>query len=91
MKVSNDRIIEGIVLFGAIQRNGSNTLIADFCDDSVFTHGYVLASTVTAHILNTPKRESGMGALRDADKASPSTRRVSAGSMTPSSQSRAEE
>jgi hypothetical protein len=43
-----------------------------------------------AHMRNTPKRGlSGMGALRLADRPSASTRRVSAGSMTPSSHSRA--
>ena len=42
------------------------------------------------HILNMPNRVgSGGGALRPAASASPSTVRVSAGSMMPSSQSRA--
>jgi pyridoxine 4-dehydrogenase len=40
-------------------------------------------------ILNTPKRVSGTSALRQAEKASASTRRVSEGRMMPSSQSRA--
>ena len=39
---------------------------------------------------NTPNFVSGMGAFSDALKPSASTRRVSAGSMTPSSHSRAE-
>ena len=39
---------------------------------------------------NTPKRvRSSMGAFSEADSPSPSTRRVSAGSMIPSSHSRA--
>jgi hypothetical protein len=38
---------------------------------------------------NTPNFASGIGALRLAEIASASTRRVSAGSMTPSSHSRA--
>ncbi len=41
------------------------------------------------HIRKTPKRVFSIGALRLADKARPSTMRVSAGSITPSSQSRA--
>ena len=41
------------------------------------------------HIRNTPNFGSGIGALSDADKPSASTRRVSAGSITPSSHSRA--
>ena len=43
------------------------------------------------YILNTPKRDSGIGALSDAEIARPSTMRVSAGSITPSSHSRADE
>jgi hypothetical protein len=41
------------------------------------------------HIRNTPNRVSGIGAFSDAAIPSPSTVRVSAGSMMPSSQSRA--
>src|SRR5690606_31964258 len=41
------------------------------------------------YIRNTPKRAGSIGALSEAEMASPSTRRVSAGSMMPSSQSRA--
>jgi len=41
------------------------------------------------YIRKTPNRVSGIGALRVADMASDSTLRVSAGSMTPSSQRRA--
>jgi hypothetical protein len=40
-----------------------------------------------AHIRNTPKRVSSIGALRQAERASDSTRRVSEGRMMPSSQS----
>jgi hypothetical protein len=43
------------------------------------------------HIRNTPKRVSFGGALRAAESASASTMRVSAGSMMPSSHSRAVE
>ena len=43
----------------------------------------------TAHIRNTPNFVSGIGALSVAEKHSASTRRVSAGAMMPSSQSRA--
>ena len=42
------------------------------------------------HILNTPKWKSGIGAFSDADRLSPSTSRVLRGSITPSSQIRAE-
>src|SRR5204863_4309153 len=41
------------------------------------------------HILKMPKRVGSIGALDDADSPSPSTSRVSAGSITPSSHSRA--
>ena len=41
------------------------------------------------HMRNTPNRVSSMGALRVADSPSASTRRVSAGSITPSSHRRA--
>ena len=41
------------------------------------------------HIRNTPKRVGSIGALRQAEKASESVRRVSCGAITPSSHSRA--
>ena len=41
------------------------------------------------HILNTPNSVGAIGAFNVAASDSPSTRRVSAGSMTPSSHSRA--
>lgn len=41
------------------------------------------------HIRNTPKRVGSIGAFNAADSPSPSTRRVSAGSMMPSSHKRA--
>ena len=41
------------------------------------------------YIRNTPKRVSSIGALSAADSARPSTRRVSAGAMMPSSHRRA--
>ncbi|MPN43205.1 hypothetical protein SDC9_190764 [bioreactor metagenome] len=44
---------------------------------------------LAAYMRNTPKRVSSIGALRAAARPSASTRRVSAGSITPSSQSRA--
>ena len=49
----------------------------------------ILDFDLDPYIRKTPKRVSGMGALRVADIASESTLRVSAGSITPSSQSRA--
>jgi len=39
---------------------------------------------------NTPKRVGSIGAFSEAEMPSPSTMRVSAGSITPSSHSRAE-
>lgn len=47
------------------------------------------ADAPAPHIRNTPNRVSGIGALRAAEKASASTRRVSCGVMMPSSHSRA--
>ena len=41
------------------------------------------------HIRKTPNRVGSIGAFMLADKPSPNTRRVSAGSITPSSHSRA--
>jgi hypothetical protein len=41
------------------------------------------------HILNSPNVVGSIGAFAAADNPSPSTRRVSAGSITPSSHSRA--
>lgn len=41
------------------------------------------------HIRNTPKRVASIGAFKAADNPRPSTRRVSAGSMMPSSHKRA--
>ena len=41
------------------------------------------------YILNTPNRVGGIGRLSEAEIASARTRRVSAGSITPSSHSRA--
>ncbi len=47
------------------------------------------ASAWLHHIRNTPNRVSATGAFSAADSDSASTRRVSAGSMIPSSHSRA--
>src|SRR5690606_4384728 len=56
--------------------------LAAIGDQQRFDHG--------AHIRNTPKRAClGKGAFSVAAKASPSTSRVCAGSITPSSHSRA--
>ena len=46
---------------------------------------------VPHHILKTPNLVCGIGALSAAESPSASTRRVSSGSMTPSSHSRAVE
>ncbi len=45
--------------------------------------------SLRAHMRNSPNRVSSMGAFALAERQSPSTRRVSTGSITPSSQSRA--
>jgi hypothetical protein len=53
----------------------------------------VASTTAVAerYILKTPKRVSGIGALRAAEMPRPSTMRVSRGRMTPSSHRRAVE
>jgi hypothetical protein len=47
------------------------------------------AGPIETHIRNTPNRVGFAGALRQAEKASDNTRRVSLGAMTPSSHRRA--
>ncbi len=54
-------------------------------------HEIVLPRNPRIHILNTPNFVSSIGALSAADRLSATTSRVRAGSMMPSSQSRAEE
>ena len=49
----------------------------------------VLLGAIHHHILNRPKRVGSIGALAAAERPRPSTSLVSAGSITPSSQSRA--
>ena len=51
----------------------------------------ILLKKQTYYIRKTPKRVSGIGALRDALRLRPKINRVSIGSITPSSQIRAEE
>ena len=78
-QVRDQPVIERVVFFRS--GHGDPADPAGHCQsDGVFAHGY---------ILNTPKRVSFMGAFNAADRPSPSTRRVSAGSMMPSSHSRA--
>ena len=50
---------------------------------------FLFSSCAAPHILKTPNFVSSIGALSEAEIARPSSRRVSAGSTTPSSQSRA--
>jgi hypothetical protein len=50
-------------------------------------HGNAVLLHLTSYILNTPNRASSMGALRQTEGASDSTRRVSEGRMMPSPQS----
>ena len=53
-------------------------------------HGLEHLHVGHAHILKTPKRGSGSGTAVTTSSAMPRTRRVSAGSITPSSQRRAD-
>ena len=53
--------------------------------------GPSLQPCLRSHILNTPNFVSGIGALSAAERLSASTSRDLAGSMMPSSHSRAEE
>ena len=53
--------------------------------------GFTASSEQDLYILKTPKVVSGIGAFSAAEMPSASTRRVSSGSMIPSSQSRAVE
>ena len=60
------------------------------------TASYLLIASIVSvdflfHILKTPNRVSGMGALRAAEIPRPRTVRVCAGGITPSSQRRAVE
>ena len=55
----------------------------------VMVVGIGLIGSSRVYIRNTPNFGSGIGAFSDADRPSASTRRVSAGSITPSSHSRA--
>ena len=50
---------------------------------------YLDGARILSHMRKTPNFVSGMGALSAADRPSASTRRVSAGSMMPSSHRRA--
>ena len=59
----------------------------DACSAARVRDGSVVM--VTSHIRNTPKRVGSTGALSAAESDRPSTVRVSAGSMMPSSHSRA--
>jgi hypothetical protein len=56
------------------------------CALGVFT---ICKKISVGYILKTPNFWRSIGALKEADNARPRTRRVSAGSITPSSQSRA--
>ena len=55
--------------------------LAAVCNQYLAEHG---------HILNTPKRVSAMGSLRQDSRLSDNTSRVLRGSITPSSHNRAE-
>ena len=72
---------------------GGLSRLAPLCKDFLHEYGNFMrqaADFEKTYILNTPNRvRSSIGALSDADNPSPSTRRVSAGSMMPSSHSRA--
>ena len=69
--------VEGVAALGAVEPDARDTAVALECEP--------------AHIRKTPKRGSGMGARAAAARPSASTRRVSRGSITPSSHRRAVE
>ena len=64
-------------------------MTADLATASYLLIVSIVSVDFLSHILKTPKRVSGIGALSAADRLSPSTMRVSTGSTMPSSQSRA--
>ena len=79
----NHLVAEGVADFGLRQRHGGNAGIHGQGDRAG-------QATPSLHYMrNTPKRVSSIGALRLAARLSASTRRVSAGSITPSSHRRA--
>ena len=96
-QLGNQRVVERIVEIRPIQYDdrdrvaqrdleqrcprGTACLCGFRCADFFGAHHH--------HIRNTPNVVLSLGRLREAEIASPSVRRVSAGSMTPSSHSRA--
>jgi hypothetical protein len=76
------------VLVTAIQSNARHTPAAPTnCWRALRPTAHAI--TAASYILNTPNRMSGIGALRVAERARATTRRVSAGAMMPSSHRRA--
>ena len=86
----------------AVDRDGADAESAERADDAARDlaairdeHGVEEGAAVAhgnshvTHIRKTPKRDSGSGVRLTTSRASPRRSRVSAGSMTPSSQSRA--
>ena len=75
---------EGVVFFGAVERDGGQSVGASLHHKHDISHG------IGAHIRNKPKRVSGISAFSATARLSASTFRVSSGAMIPSSQSLAE-
>ena len=63
---------------------------ADHFREQGASHARMQSSHHPTHIRNTPNRDSSTGAFNAAEIANPNTVRVSAGSITPSSHSRAD-
>src|SRR6185312_1709338 len=93
-RLVRERDVPGIPIGVAVDRDTRDAERAQRADDAagdLAAVGYEDPLEHPRHILNRPKEVSGRGLLEHTSSASPSTVRVSAGSMMPSSQSRAVE
>ena len=96
-ELGDRRLVERVVYFGPVEHQRRHRVLDGELKrrrrGCVFAARFValgcLIRPVMGYILNTPNVVGAMGLLSDADSASASTLRVSAGSITPSSQSRA--
>ena len=82
-QLADHQPVEGVAQLGPVQPDARHRTIQ--------LQLQALQLHAPAHIRNTPKRVSGMGAFRAAEMPSASTLRVSEGGITPSSHSRADE
>ncbi|MNE58538.1 hypothetical protein D3C80_1535740 [compost metagenome] len=86
-EIGNRGLVEGVADLGLGQRDARH---AGVISDMKRSRGHASSFALTGdYMRNTPKRVSSMGALRVAASPRASTRRVSAGSITPSSHRRA--